>query len=132
LLKQKIANSRNPKELRTKIDECLRLGKVDYIHGALPKEIFYSRLSEIGLSTDDATNLHAFFVCNDYPLQARIYLNPSQRYYGDLMQFLIGEAAKQELDFGIKSRMSGISSNSCLDNLIIYTYSKDLGKIIYL
>ncbi len=122
-----IESSPNPSSLNAKIEKCLRDGHVNYNSGELPRSVFYERLSEIGLSTDDTA--HKIFISPEFITQARIYINPSRKDYAHLMTFLYERAASQELAIGTKTRMSSIGESS-LDNMIIYTTAKDFPKIV--
>lgn len=122
-----ISSSSNPSALKSKIEECLHSGHVDYISSELPRNLFYSRLSEIGLSTDELD--HSIFVTPKFVTQARIYINPSQKDYSHLMAYLYEQAASQELEIGTKTRLSSIGGDT-LDNMIIYTTAKDFPKIV--
>ena len=122
-----ILESSNPSALRSKIEECLRKGHVDYNSGELPHNLFYKRLSKIGLATDDLD--HSIFISPKFIAQARIYINPSQKDYSHLMKFLYERAAAEELEIGTKTRLLDIGSY-VLDNMIIYTSAKDFPKIV--
>ena len=122
-----ILESSNPSALRSKIEECLRKGHVDYNSGELPQNLFYEKLSKIGLSTDDTD--HDIFITPKYLMQARIYVNPSQKDYSHLMKFLYERVAAEELEIGTKTRLLDIGRNE-LDNMIIYTSAKDFPKIV--
>jgi len=128
-LQNKINRSSNPSRLKAKIEQCIRNKSVNYSDGELPEGLFYARLRNIGLSTDDATHGHANFIVNDYLIGARIYVNPSQKYYQDLIMFINKEAAKQELDFGMKTKMLGVGG-VVADNLVIYTNNESLGALV--
>ena len=122
-----ISSSPNSSALKTKIEECISKGRVDYNGGELPRNLFYGRLSEIGLSTDELD--HSIFVTPKFVTQARIYINPSQKDYSHLMTYLYEQAAAQELEIGTKTRLSSIGGDT-LDNMIIYTSAKDFPKIV--
>lgn len=126
-LRSIIDSDRNSTSLKAKIEKCLRNGHVDYNAAELPRNIFYERLSNIGLSTDNIN--HNIFITPKFVVQARIYVNPSRKDYAHLMTFLYEKAASQELEIGTKTRMSDIGGET-LDNMIIYTSAKDFPKIV--
>ncbi len=120
--------SRSPDSLKAKIERYLSNNHVDYFSGELPQSLFYARLSDIGLSTDEGV-VHDIFVTPKYVTQARIVVNPSQKDYAHLMIYLYEQAAAQELAIGTKTRLQDIKEDT-LDNMVIYTSAKDFPKIV--
>ena len=117
----------NLKEIEQKIENCLDKGFVDYLNGELPQELFYKKIKDIGLSSDNLD--HDVFVTPSFPTQARIYINPSMSDYCHLMTFIFEQAAKYELELGAKTRMK-YTVGSSLDNLILYVSAKDFPKVV--
>lgn len=134
-LRKVIENSQNPALLKKSIEKIIADGKIDYINisqDPLYENVFFSRIKELGLSTDDISPGHKLFITPDYKSVARIYVNPSLPYYKDLVIFLTQKIATEELGVGAKTRMAWVNSpieKGC-DTLIIYISAEDFARVV--
>lgn len=125
-----VQNYYRSEDLKEAISRCLRRNAVDFVNEELPKELFYDRLRlhSVGLYTDDVD--HRLFITPNFATHARVYINPSMKDYRHILMYIVEQVAHREIGVGFKTRMDKIKTTNTLNNLILYTNTKDFPALI--
>lgn len=126
-LEEKINRSTNKARVIHAIERAIKENDITQYQKTLSCELFGDDFKYISLHAD---NSDTSFFFSKFSSQARIYVNPSTKFYGHLVSFLYEKAAQKELDIKTKTRLSEIVPGTTLDNLIIYTTDKSFPYIL--